>query len=196
MLTLPSIHSSIGSASVAASRPALVSEAVRSVSPFQAIEPTTAISKERSRAENRKPEATPVASGAGQPKAADAGGAEGRAPPVQEGQGGAPPSERSAIQKALDLQVKELLNNLWQASAAAVDFLLNRKEPTPAQVAASVEPLTTIQESLVAVPGSRYTPVASSRRGGDGDNAGLYSPAGAAAGEPVQAPGQLLDILA
>jgi hypothetical protein len=54
MLSLSSIQS-VSQAPVV--RPSLVADAVRPSSPLKAIEPTTAVSKERSRAENKTPEA-------------------------------------------------------------------------------------------------------------------------------------------
>lgn len=122
-------------------RPSLVADAVRAStvsSPLKAIEPTTAISKERSRAENKTPEAGTSAvielaarvssspqAGAQAVKQSGTGGNQSAAQsntsePEQ------PPVEKSPIQKAMDTQIKSLLSNVWKASARAVDFLLGR----------------------------------------------------------------------
>lgn len=138
MLSLSSIHTVSQTPVV---RPSLVADAARPSSPsspLKAIEPTTAVSKERSRAENKTPEAgtsaqlaaaaraavSPQAAvqqakqatdGAKQPQAQSS------TQPTEQ-----PPAEKTQIQKALDAQIKSLLSNVWKASAKAVDFLLGR----------------------------------------------------------------------
>lgn len=122
-------------------RPSLVADAARAStvsSPLKAIEPTTAISKERSRAENKTPEAGTSAAIAlaGRASLSPQTGAQAV---KQQGPSGnqqalqantpepeQPPAEKSQIQKAMDTQVKSLLSNVWKASARAVDFLLGR----------------------------------------------------------------------
>lgn len=138
MLSLSSIHTVSQSPVV---RPSLVADAARPSnpsSPLKAIEPTTAVSKERSRAENKTPEAgmsaqlAAAARAAVSPQAvvqqakqpndgAKPQQAQSSAQPVEQ-----PPAEKTQIQKALDTQIKSLLSNVWKASAKAVDFLLGR----------------------------------------------------------------------
>lgn len=139
MLSLSSIQSVSQTPVV---RPSLVVDAARPSSPLKAIEPTTAISKERSRAENKTPEAgtnAQIAAAANAAVPARAAVQQAKQPEVDntrqprpqasapsEPPAEQPPSEKSQIQKALDTQVKSLLSNVWKASARAVDFLLGR----------------------------------------------------------------------
>lgn len=135
MLSLSSIHTVSQTPVV---RPSLVADAVRPSSPLKAIEPTTAVSKERARVENKTPEPGASAQLAAAARAAvSPQAAAQQAKPQNDGsnqqqsQSGAaqpeqPPAEKSQIQKALDTQIKSLLSNVWKASAKAVDFLLGR----------------------------------------------------------------------
>ncbi len=138
MLSLSSIHT-ISQTPVV--RPSLVADAARPSSPsspLKAIEPTTAVSKERSRAENKTPEAGMSAQLAAAARAAVSPQATVQqakqstdGTKQQQTQSGIqpteqPPAEKTQIQKALDAQMKSLLSNVWKASARAVDFLLGR----------------------------------------------------------------------
>lgn len=150
MLSLSSIHTVSQSPVVRAS---LVADAVRPSSPLKAIEPTTAVSKERSRAENKVPDAGSNAQLAAAARAAAVSqqaavqstqtGTEGgsqRQSQTTGQQADQPPVEKTPIQKALDTQIKSLLSNVWKASAKAVDFLLGRdaiEQSTQAAEAAS-----------------------------------------------------------
>lgn len=130
-------------------RPSLVVDAARVSSPLKAIEPTTAVSKERSRADNKTPEpgtnaqvaaaaraAVPAQAAAqavqqsSQAKAQQTQ-AQTQAPPDDQ-----PPAQKTPIQQALDTQIKGLLSNVWKASARAVDFLLGRETAEQAKQAA------------------------------------------------------------
>ncbi|HEX5783653.1 hypothetical protein [Hydrogenophaga soli] len=164
MLSLPSINTT--SPPVLASRPALVSDAVRSASSTgsaSAIEPTSAISKQRSRVDNRQDQPS-VESGqlvqAGQTarmqsSAIQVNGAEPRSTKD------APPSEKSPVQRALDVQIRELLANVWNASGKAVDFLLGRDdtllEQTLKEVQLPVE-VDLLTGMKAANPGGNPTP--------------------------------------
>lgn len=134
MLSLSSIHTVSQTPVV---RPSLVADAARPSSPQRAIEPTTAVSKERSRAENKIPEAGTSAQLAAatraavspqvalqQVKQANDGATQQEQSSTQQTE--QPPAEKTQIQKALDTQIKSLLSNVWKASAKAVDFLLGR----------------------------------------------------------------------
>lgn len=150
MLSLSSIHTVSQSPVVRAS---LVADAVRPSSPLKAIEPTTAVSKERSRAENKVPDAGTNAQLAAAARAVAVSqqaavqstqtGTEGgsqRQSQTTGQQADQPPVEKTPIQKALDTQIKSLLSNVWKASAKAVDFLLGRdaiEQSTQAAEAAS-----------------------------------------------------------
>ena len=138
MVSLSSIHTVSQTPVV---RPSLVADAARPSSPsspLKAIEPTTAVSKERSRAENKTPEAGTSAQLAAAARAAVSPQAAVQQPKqtnngVNQQQGDSstqqteqPPAEKTQIQKALDTQIKSLLSNVWKASAKAVDFLLGR----------------------------------------------------------------------
>lgn len=131
MLSLPSINTT--SPPVLASRPALVSDAVRSASSTgsaSAIEPTSAISKQRSKVDNKKDQQPTESSQlllseqAARKRSADGtvNGAEARSPKDE------PPSEKNPVQKALEIQIRDLLTNVWNASGRAVDFLLGRDD--------------------------------------------------------------------
>jgi hypothetical protein len=131
MLSLPSINTT--SPPVLASRPALVSDAVRSASSTgsaSAIEPTSAISKQRSKVDSKKDQQPTESSQlmlseqAARKRSTDGtvNGGEVR-PPKDE-----PPSEKNPVQKALEVQIRDLLTNVWSASGRAVDFLLGRDD--------------------------------------------------------------------
>lgn len=122
-------------------KPSLVADAVRSsgpASPLKAIEPATAVSKERSRVENKTPEAgtgAQVIAAARAAVPAQTTAVQQVKPPAEgKAQQGLalqqpeeqPPAEKTQVQKALDTQIKGLLSNVWKASARAVDFLLGR----------------------------------------------------------------------
>ena len=203
MLTLPNINSP----NTLVNRPALVADSVRPSSPLPAIEPTTAVSRERSRAENKVPEGVP--SNAGQPSGRPVKSAAAREtladrvlPPSSSGPADSvqgdnqPPSEKTAVQKALETQVKSLLNDIWKASAAAVNFLLGRDEPTASQIAVSTEPLSAIQQSLSGRKPFVGTVPQLPGSGNSLGGAGVYSARGAGDTSSSNATGQLLDVLA
>lgn len=132
MLSLPSINTT--SPPVLVSRPALVSDAVRSsAGPAPAIEPTSAISKQRSKV-NSKVDQQPAETGqqvqSGQIASTQAGVYPTKKIRVGQPTDGrdSPPSEKTSVQKALEAQLKELLSKVWDASGKAVDFLLGRDE--------------------------------------------------------------------
>lgn len=204
MLSLPSVSSTTS----VVSRPFLVADAaVRPTSDVRAIEPTSAVSKERSKVDGRAPEgllqsaqANPSAQVRLSSNRDDAVAyARSNAPetPVR-ARSEQPPTERSDIQKAMDTQIKELFSNVWKASAKAVDFLLGRPEPTPAQVAASAEPMSAILWSLTAPAGAKYsqaaltnvTPAPSTY------TPATYTPLGGSSSDGAASRGKLLDVLA
>lgn len=172
-------------------RPILVADSVRPAAPPRAIEPTTAVSKERSRAEIKHPQDPALPPPQRQPQRAAlpsvevAPSAQRLAKQVKQAQEAEQPAqhaattaptkaqaqpdadqsreiaaksdtqslistvtsqpraEKSEIQKAFESQIKDLLSNVWKASAAAVDFLLGRVTP-----ALSME--TALEEALAA----------------------------------------------
>lgn len=140
MLSLSSINNqSPGTPLVPMSRPALTQEAVRSASPLAEIQPATAISRERSRTEAKPKDPAAVGELAQQTQAEQMAAAERVAAqraaartalPALEGSAPVeqPPSDKNPIQKALDTQIKDVLNTVWKASGKAVDFLLGRRE--------------------------------------------------------------------
>lgn len=141
MLSLSSINSpSPGTQVVPMTRPALTQEAVRSASPLAEIQPATAISRERSRVEAKPQNPATVAEQANQTQAEQAVAAEQQAAAQKAAgrngnQGTAfqsssekPPSEKNSIQKAMEVQIKDVLNTVWKASGRAADFLLGRRE--------------------------------------------------------------------
>lgn len=194
MLSMPSVSST----SNLITRPALVAEAVRPAAPLQAIEPTTAVSKERSRAENQASNASSevvdaLYAAAGKKRAGlQAGNGGGQVDSLAQGQNTPPkpPAEKSEIQKAMELQIKELLTNVWKASAKAVDFLLQRDS-----TAASQMPLTTLEPT--ALLGKK---AADAARAGDANTKGVvlaYNARGGSTTEETAAStGQMLDVLA
>lgn len=178
--------SSVTSAPPAAPRPALMADAALrpAAAVARTIEPTTAVSKERSRVDTRAPDGLSRAEAApatASPSVVMAlGMAAAQAPlrlpsrPALNGTGvnagaqaapaaprpGAarsPQAEPSQVQKAIDTQIKDFFGSVWKASGKAVDFLLGRPEPTAAQVAASQQPMSAIMWSLTAQPGSRFS---------------------------------------
>lgn len=206
MLSLPSTPPS---APPAAYRPTLAADAVRSVSPLRALEPPEAISKERSRAENQTPPGVVVAPGVEQlqrlvatqsPSASlgltpnnDPAPPNLATPPKAANQ---PPAEKTEIQKALDVQIRDLLVNVWKASAKAVDFLLNRQEAS-AEAADALTPPTPS-----AVPGKKSGRVTVSSLQVDARDAGAqqaiqsYTASGSAAPESGRATGRIVNLSA
>lgn len=202
MLTMPSVSS----ASNLVTRPVLVAEVVRPAAPQRAIEPTTAVSKERSRAENKAPDtSTAVASAlytpSGKSKAAErangvngTNGTSGANPEATRAAEEArnkeqPPAEKSEIQKAMEAQIKELLANVWKASAKAVDFLLQRdSEAAGENAVTTLEPAALLGKKAGAAAGASDAPA---------KNAVVaYNAQGGRLSEETAAAGQLLDVLA
>lgn len=205
MLTMPSVSS----ASNLVTRPVLVAEVVRPAAPQRAIEPTTAVSKERSRAENKAPDTSTAAASAlytpsGKSKAADrangvngTNGTNGTSGANAEATRAAeearnkeqPPAEKSEIQKAMEAQIKELLANVWKASAKAVDFLLQRdSEAAGENAVTTLEPAALLGKKAGAAAGASDAPA---------KNAVVaYNAQGGRLSEETAAAGQLLDVLA
>ena len=202
MLTMPSVSS----ASNLVTRPVLVAEVVRPAAPQRAIEPTTAVSKERSRAENKAPDTSTAAAGAlytpsGKSKAAErangVNGTNGTSGANAEATRAAeearnkeqPPAEKSEIQKAMEAQLKELLTNVWKASAKAVDFLLQRdSEAAGENAVTTLEPAALLGKKAGAAAGASDAPT---------KNAVVaYNAQGGRLSEETAAAGQLLDVLA
>lgn len=202
MLTMPSVSS----ASNLVTRPVLVAEVVRPAAPQRAIEPTTAVSKERSRAENKAPDTSTAAAGAlytpsGKSKAAErangVNGTNGTSGANAEATRAAeearnkeqPPAEKSEIQKAMEAQLKELLTNVWKASAKAVDFLLQRdSEAAGENAVTTLEPAALLGKKTGAAAGASDAPA---------KNAVVaYNAQGGRLSEETAAAGQLLDVLA
>lgn len=203
MLTLPNINSP----NTLVNRPVLVADSVRPSSPLPAIEPTTAVSRERSRAENKVPEGVPANAGQASGRTVKSAAARetladralptsssGAVDPAQSNS--QPPSEKTAVQKALETQVKSLLNDIWKASAVAVNFLLGRDEPTASQLAVSTEPLSAIHQSLSGRKPFVGTLPQSSGSSSSSSGSGVYSARGAGDASSSNATGQLLDVLA
>jgi len=140
MLSLSNINIQSPATPVAPmSRPALVSEAVSSASPFAEIQPATAISRERSRVEVKAKDSTTGGDLAQQTQVeqmvAEQQAAAQKSATRQGVQSGSPsavadkpPSDKNSIQKAMETQIKDVLNTVWKASGKAVDFLLGRSE--------------------------------------------------------------------
>ena len=202
MLTMPSVSS----ASNLVTRPVLVAEVVRPAAPQRAIEPTTAVSKERSRAENKAPDTSTAAASAlytpsGKSKAAErangVNGTNGTSGANAEATRAAeearnkeqPPAEKSEIQKAMEAQLKELLTNVWKASAKAVDFLLQRdSEAAGENAVTALEPAALLGKKAGAAAGASDAPA---------KNAVVaYNAQGGRLSEETAAAGQLLDVLA
>ena len=206
MLSLSSIQS-VSQAPVV--RPSLVADAVRPSSPLKAIEPTTAVSKERSRAENKTPEAgtnAQVAAAARAAVPAQAAAVQ-QAKPSAEGKAQQtqapvplneqPPVEKSQVQKALDTQIKGLLSNVWKASARAVDFLLGRDTVEQAKLAS--EAAQKLQEDiwpiLKAEKNAKAAPSAASQNA-TASPVVAYTSKGSADSGKVDPRGQILDFVA
>ena len=202
MLTMPSVSS----ASNLVTRPVLVAEVVRPAAPQRAIEPTTAVSKERSRAENKAPDTSTAAASAlytpsGKSKAAErangVNGTNGTSGANAEATRAAeearnkeqPPAEKSEIQKAMEAQIKELLANVWKASAKAVDFLLQRDSE-----AAGENPVTTLEPA--ALLGKKAGAAAGASDASTQNAVVAYNAQGGRLSEETAAAGQLLDVLA
>ena len=141
MLSLSSINNqSPGTPVVPMSRPALTQEAARSASPLAEIQPATAISRERSRTEAKPKDPAAVGELAQQTQAEQSVAAEqqgaaqkaatrnGLPTTDTQPQSDKPPSDKNSIQKAMDVQIKDVLNTVWKAGGKAVDFLLGRQE--------------------------------------------------------------------
>lgn len=202
MLTMPSVSS----ASNLVTRPVLVAEVVRPAAPQRAIEPTTAVSKERSRAENKAPDTSTAAAGAlytpsGKSKAAErangVNGTNGTSGANAEATRAAeearnkeqPPAEKSEIQKAMEAQLKELLTNVWKASAKAVDFLLQRdSEAAGENAVTTLEPAALLGKKAGAAAGASDAPAK--------NTVVAYNAQGGRLSEETAAAGQLLDVLA
>ena len=202
MLTMPSVSS----ASNLVTRPVLVAEVVRPAAPQRAIEPTTAVSKERSRAENKAPDTSTAAASAlytpsGKSNAADrangVNGTNGTSGANAEATRAAeearnkeqPPAEKSEIQKAMEAQIKELLANVWKASAKAVDFLLQRDSE-----AAGENAVTTLEPA--ALLGKKAGAAAGASDASTKNAVVAYNAQGGRLSEETAAAGQLLDVLA
>jgi hypothetical protein len=202
MLTMPSVSS----ASNLVTRPVLVAEVVRPAAPQRAIEPTTAVSKERSRAENKAPDTSTAAASAlytpsGKSKASErangVNGTNGTSGANAEATRAAeearnkeqPPAEKSEIQKAMEAQLKELLTNVWKASAKAVDFLLQRdSEAAGENAVTTLEPAALLGKKAGAAAGASDAPAK--------NTVVAYNAQGGRLSEETAAAGQLLDVLA
>lgn len=202
MLTVPNASST----PVAVPRPSLVVEAVRPVATPRAIEPTTAVSKERSRAESTVPDsytAVPAVvytqQGAVPKRLERAPSVPAQAPPQEAAPREEPPAEKSEIQKAMETQIKDLLVNVWKASAKAVDFLLQRQiqdeqSQLPVGVLEAAAILGGGVNSKTANPSSG---VAKAAAGATPEpTTASYSPQGGRLSEQSVSAGQLIDVLA
>ena len=199
MLTMPNVSST----PVAVPRPSLVVEAVRPVATPRAIEPTTAVSKERSRAESSVPDSSSAVlamvytqQGA-VPKRLERGSA---VPAQEAAPREEPPAEKSEIQKAMETQIKDLLSNVWKASAKAVDFLLQRQNqaeqsqiPSGALEAAAILGSGANSKSANKLSGGLSNATAEAKPEA---SAVSYSPQGGRLSERPVAAGQLIDVLA
>ena len=203
MLTLPNINSP----NTLVTRPVLVADSVRPSSPLPAIEPTTAVSRERSRAENKLPEGVQGSAGQLTDKTSKSSTVRetlaDRKLPVLFSETSRellsneqPPAEKTEVQKALDTQLKSLLSDIWKASANAVNFLLGREEPTAAQLAVSTEPLSAIQQSLTGRKPFVSTPVNSVTAARASSAADTYTALGAEDRSSNKGTGQLLNVSA
>lgn len=206
MLSLSSIQSVSQAPMV---RPSLVADAVRPSSPLKAIEPTTAVSKERSRAENKTPEAgtsaqmavaalaaAPVEAAASQQArlSAERNTLKAQAPVQSDEQ---PPVEKTQVQKALDTQIKGLLSNVWKASARAVDFLLGRD--TVEQAKQASEAAQKLQEDIWPILKAEKNAKAASAGSGENSTAPAvvaYTAKGSAHSGKVDPRGQILNFVA
>ena len=202
MLTMPNVSST----PVAVPRPSLVVEAVRPVATPRAIEPTTAVSKERSRAESSVPDTSSAVSAVvytqqgAVPKRLERGSAVSAQVAAQEAAPREePPAEKSEIQKAMETQIKDLLSNVWKASAKAVDFLLQRQT----QAEQSQQPPGALEAAAILGSGAN-SKIANKLSGAPNAAAGAksepgtvsYSPQGGRLSERSVSAGQLIDVLA
>lgn len=202
MLTVPNVIST----PVAAPRPSLVIEALRPVATSRAIEPTTAVSKERSRAESSVSDSYSVApavvytqQGAVHKRLERASSVPAQAAPQEAAPREKPPAEKSEIQKAMETQIKDLLVNVWKASAKAVDFLLQRQiqdeqSQLPGGVLEAAAILGGGVSSKIANQSSGVTNAAA--RAKPEPTTATYSPQGGRLSEQSVSAGQLIDVLA
>jgi len=186
MFTMPSVSST----SNLVSRPVSMAEVVRAVALPRTIEPTTAISKERSRSENNTSESAATAgvyTTKGKSKTAEDVRASDLSV-VRQDPEDQPPAEKSEIQKAMETQIKELLSNVWKASAKAVDFLLQRET-----VKANEQALTSLEPA--ALLGADTAAVAAAS-GANANGAVIsYNAQGGKLSEESTATGQWIDVL-
>jgi hypothetical protein len=168
-----------------------MAEVVRSVAPQRTIEPTTAVSKERSRSENNTSDTSAATGAFYTSKGNNKGFERDRASELalahrdQETQ---PPAEKSEIQKAMEVQIKELLSNVWKASAKAVDFLLQRET-----VSANENALTTLEPA--AVLGKSAVAIAATQGAATNGAVISYNAQGGRLSDAVTTTGQLVDVL-
>lgn len=208
MLSVSSINLPVpGTPVVPVSRPALVTDAARPVSPLAEIRPTSAVSKERAKVESRQKDAVPetgaqlqaeqVASAQemlAQRLAARAKSEANNTPTPAKAED-QPPSRKNPIQEALETQIKDVLSTVWKASGRAVDFLLGRQESLMDQTLKEVE-LPREIEYLSAPP-----PLLGSSGGTPNVTASAaaavqsYTAKGSSDG-PAKSQGQLLDLVA
>lgn len=204
MLSLPTVVNPIN----LAPRYSLVLDAAQPVAKSRTVEPTDAVSKERSRVEKAVPDSSSAAP-------AVLYTAQGSVPQSvvrsktnsaflteravkQVGKQEEPAAEKSEIQKAMELQIKDLLANVWKASAKAVDFLLQRAQPEdPADL-----PVGTLQPAyLLGSEGNKgvgKSEAASSSKTAlsSGPDVFSYSAKGGRVSERSEVAGQLIDVLA
>jgi hypothetical protein len=125
----------------AVTRAVVPTELARAATRVQWIAPAPAITKDRNTVKNQVPDglvlsdrALALAQQDGLLQQSSPSAAE-RAPSTD-----GVPVAKTPVQKALDVQIRELLTTVWKASAAAVDFLLNREQtPDVATVESSQE---------------------------------------------------------
>lgn len=202
MLTMPNVSST----PVAVTRPSLVVEAVRPISTARAIEPTTAVSKDRSRAESPVPDSSSAVpavvytqQGAVPRHLARASSVPAQVSPPDVSPREEPPAEKSEIQKAMETQIRDLLSNVWKASAKAVDFLLQR------QTQAEQGKLSSGALEAAAILGSganskrfnKLSDISDVASASDPDASTVsYSPKGGRLSEGSAMAGQIIDVLA
>lgn len=202
MMTL----SNISTTNTLVSRPMLVADSVRPAAPSRSIEPTTAVSKERSQVETKVPEGVVVAASmrAASPsvvtqiKIRSTPVGDGNAMPTGTDSSSAAPSQKTQVQKALEEQINGLLGNIWEASSKAVNFLLGRQQPTAAQLATADNPMQAVFQNLM---GQKPSIAASNAGNAPADTTtssgrSYYSSSGSAASNLPASAGQLLDVLA
>lgn len=206
MLPLPSINTT-SPPPVLVSRPALAVDAVRPTSTVtataKAVEPTAAISKQRAKVNSRadqQPAETgqqaqtervaPTLAGVYSSKRMGAG-----LPGQVSGQGlDSPPSEKTPVQKALDVQIKNLLSKVWDASGKAVDFLLGREDSLLERTLKKVQlPADAKEVPRQQASGSSKQPPSSGAKPAPA-SVDAYTASGTASA--ADARGQLLDMVA